>query len=134
MMKRFFLSLSLLSLCLFASPGMASAVNWIGIFHGVDCTRVVGAHKSSDSAVCKDKVNGTSNPVDNLLRNITDIVAVVAGAAAVIILLVGAIKYVTSGGDSNAVSNAKSTIINALIGLAVIVLARAIITYVVRRL
>lgn len=87
---------------------------------------------ASASAVCSNKNN--SNPIsgkDGILLKATRIVAVIAGVAAVIMIIIGAIKYVTSGGDSSAAGSAKNTIIFALIGLVVIVLAQAIITFVV---
>ena len=39
-------------------------------------------------------------------------------------------KYVTSGGESNSVSSAKNTLIYAIIGIIVVVLAQLIVHYV----
>jgi hypothetical protein len=108
------------------TPALAS-----GIFTGVDCS---GA--ASKSAVCKDK-GSTENPVtgDNgLLSKITNIVAAVAGAAAVILILVSGIRFITAGGDANQASSARRTLIYALVGLVVIVLARAIIALVISKI
>ena len=49
-------------------------------------------------------------------------------------LIWGGIKYATSAGDSNKVTAAKNTILYAVIGLAVAVLAFAIVNFVVSHL
>jgi hypothetical protein len=52
---------------------------------------------------------------------------------AVIMIIVGGLKYITSGGDSNNVSSAKSTIIYAIIGLVVVALAQFIVQFVLNK-
>ncbi len=89
---------------------------------------------TANSAVCQDKK--TSSPIagrDGIIYKITLIVAQVAGFAAVIIIIVAGIKYITSRGDSNAVASAKNTLIGAAVGLAVIALAASIITFAIGR-
>lgn len=98
-------------------------------FSGVDCSQV------SNSAVCNRA--HPDNPIagpDGVLSKITNIVALVAGIAAVIMILVGSIRYITSGGDANNAKSAKNTVLYALIGLVVIVIAKIIITFVVSKL
>ena len=53
------------------------------------------------------------------------------GAVAVIMLIYGGFKYITSGGDSSNVTSAKNTILYAVIGLVVVVLAGTIINFVI---
>lgn len=98
--------------------------------------------KNEASAACKAK--GSSDPLtgdDGILLKATNIIAYLAGAIAVIMIIVGSIRFLTSGTDVSTgsrtdtdVEDARRTIISALVGLAVIVLAKAIITYVVKRL
>jgi hypothetical protein len=106
-------------------------------FGGVDCSGEQG-----NTAVCSDQHSG--NPIagpDGVLIKITNIVAYIAGAIAVIMILVGSIRFITSGSDISTgsrtdtdVEAARDTIVNALIGLAVIILAKVIITYVITKL
>lgn len=119
----------------FASTPMAQAYN---TYRGVDCSG-----KAASSAICVEE-RDQRNPIfgdDGILLKIADIVAYFAGAIAVIMILVGSFRFITAGSDvsksgnpDNDVDNARSTIVNALIGLAVIILARTIINYVVTRL
>ncbi len=59
--------------------------------------------------------------VDDLLR--------LAGIIAVAFVLVGAIQYVYSQGNPEDTSKAQSTVINALIGLAVAIVAVAFVSF-----
>lgn len=91
---------------------------------------------ASDSAVCKDKANKTNNPLsgkNGLLLKITRIVAIVAGVVAVIILIISGLNMMLASGDMQKVTKARNGFIYALIGLVVIVLAQAIVSFVASR-
>ena len=91
---------------------------------------------SPDSATCKS-YNPFTNPLtgtNGTLYKITTIVATVAGIAAIFVIIVSGVRYMTSGGDTQKVAAAKRTLIGAIVGLVIIVLAQTIITFVVRRL
>jgi hypothetical protein len=98
--------------------------------------------KNASSAACIAR--GSSNPIagpDGVLLKVTNIIAYLAGAIAVIMIIVGSIRFITSGSDVSTgsrtdtdVEEARRTIASALAGLAIIVLAKAIITYVIKRL
>lgn len=56
----------------------------------------------------------------------------IAGLVAVIYLIIGGFKYVTSGGNPDTVELAKGTILNAIIGLIVILIAFLIVQFILR--
>ena len=129
MIKRFVMSVMLMSLCLFAAPISAVAYD---AFSGVDCS---GAQ--ANSAVCTDKT--TKDPISDadgkgLISNITDIIAIVAGAFAIVMIIVSGYRFITSGGDSAKITDARKTLTAALIGVAVIILARTIIAFTIGQL
>lgn len=91
--------------------------------------------ETQDSAVCSSRTS--TNPIsgdDGILLQVTRLVAFIGGTAAVIIIIIGGIKFITSGGDPGKISTAKNTVLYAMIGLAVIVLAASLISFVVSRL
>lgn len=91
----------------------------------------------SGSTVCNEKANNSTNPLvgpTGLILIIAYTVATVAGIAAVIILMVSGFRYITSGGDPAKAESAKHGIFNALIGIAVILLATSIISFVLGKL
>jgi glucose uptake protein GlcU len=69
-----------------------------------------------------------------VFKNITNTVLYIVGILAVIMLIIGGIKYVTSGGDSKKVTDAKNTILYAIIGLIICFLAFAIVNFVIAAL
>ena len=67
-------------------------------------------------------------------RKITNTVLFVVGVIAVIMLIIGGIKYVISGGDSKKVTDAKNTVLYAIIGMVIAVFSYAIVTFVLSAL
>jgi len=114
-----------LTIPLFASPGIALAA--------ANPNACPGAGTSGGQVLngIGETGNGcNSSGVSNLLSTIVSILSYVAGAIAVIMIIVSGFKYMTSGGDANKVTNAKSTLIYALIGVAVAALAQVLVHYV----
>ena len=64
-----------------------------------------------------------------IVSRVIETLLFIIGAAAVIMLIVGGIRYVVSSGDQNAVTGAKNTILYAIIGLVVAFLAFAIVRF-----
>ena len=69
----------------------------------------------------------------SLLDKVVNIFSAVVGIIAVIMIIVGGLRFITSGGDSSRVGAAKTTIIYALVGLVVVVLAQLIVHFVINQ-
>lgn len=69
----------------------------------------------------------------SLIETVINIFSIVVGVVSVIMIIIGGLKYITSGGDSGNVSGAKNTILYAVIGLVVVVLAQIIVRFVLQR-
>lgn len=80
--------------------------------------------------------NNTSNgpSVPKTVENAINILLFVVGAAAVIVIVVQGLRFVSSNGDPQAVSKAKNGIIFALVGLAVAAIAYAIVNFILNQL
>lgn len=74
--------------------------------------------------------NCSDSGVTSVIKAAVEILSIVIGFAAVIMVLVSGFKYITSGGDSGKVSSAKSTLVYALVGVAVAALAQTLIHFV----
>jgi hypothetical protein len=128
MMRRFMLAICL-SLCLVSVPATVGATNPYG---GVDCS------KAPDSTVCNE--NSGKDPLtgnNGVLADVTKVIAFIAGVAAIIVILMSAMRFALSGSDISTnsrtdtdVESARHTLVNALIGLAIIVMARQLILFV----
>lgn len=77
-----------------------------------------------NSADCAD------TGVTSTISTVVNILSIIVGAAAVIMILVSGFKYITSSGDSTKIGSAKSTLIYALVGLAVAALAQVMVHFV----
>lgn len=80
-----------------------------------------------------NQVGGNQNQTslqDNI-RNVTNILMFLLGAIAVIMIIIGGIRYATSNGDANSTKAAKDTILYAVVGLVVAIMAYAIVNFVI---
>ena len=66
-----------------------------------------------------------------IFKQITNTILYIVGIIAVIMLIIGGIKYVVSGGDAKKVTDAKNTVLYAIIGLVIAFLAFAIVNFVI---
>lgn len=67
--------------------------------------------------------------VDRFAIAIVKVLSWIVGIAAIIMIIVSGFKYITSGGDAGKVTSAKNTLIYALIGVAVAVLAQILVNF-----
>ena len=70
------------------------------------------------------------NSLNNTIAAITNVILFVAGAASIIMIVIGGLRYVVSGGNPSAINDAKNTILYAIVGLVISVSAFAIVNYV----
>lgn len=85
---------------------------------------------NNNPAVC----GGNNTGIFGVIKIVINVLLMIAGTIAVIMIIVGGIKYVTSSGDQAHVKSAKDTILYSVIGLAVTILSFAIVNYVIGKL
>lgn len=83
-----------------------------------------------DSPICKGVKDDNTT---TMTTQIINTMLYVLGILAVIMIIFGGIRYVTSTGDASRVKGAKDTITYAVVGLIVAVLAYAIVNFVITR-
>ena len=81
---------------------------------------------------CATADNG-NKALDNIITLVVNVFSVVVGFIAIIMMIYGGFKYITSSGDSGNVTAAKNTIMYALIGLVVVALAQVIVKFVLAK-
>lgn len=102
-----------------APVGDASAIN---VFD--QCSGNAG------SEVCK--AQGTDDAT-KLMKNVINTLLFVLGGIAVIMIVIGGIKYATSNGNAADIKSAKDTIMYSVVGLVVAMMAYAIVNFVIDR-
>jgi cytochrome bd-type quinol oxidase subunit 2 len=82
---------------------------------------------------CESTTSSGTTGINKIITDVINIFSVAVGVVAVIMIIAGGFRYITSGGDSNKISGAKNTIIYALIGLVVVALAQLIVKFVLNK-
>ena len=70
--------------------------------------------------------------IGDIVSKVINFLLFFVGVISVIMIIYGGIQYTTSAGDSGKVTNAKNTILYAIVGLIVSILAYAIVNFVVK--
>ena len=83
-----------------------------------------------DSCNTTDNSAAANTKIDSIIKTVINIFSLVVGVVAVIMIIIGGLKYITSGGDSGNITGAKNTILYAIIGLVVVALAQFIVNFV----
>jgi hypothetical protein len=68
--------------------------------------------------------------VNNVLKTVISFLSFIVGFIAVVMVIIGGFKYITSGGDAGKVTSAKNTLLYAIVGLVVVLLAQVIVRFV----
>ncbi len=71
--------------------------------------------------------------INKLIRTVINLFSLIVGVVSVIMIIIGGLKYITSGGDSGNVTGAKNTIVYALIGIIIVSLAQFIVRFVLTK-
>ena len=93
----------------------------------MEISRILAAATSAEDKV-KDKINDLPNHDfdSGNVQNIFNVAYALAGLVAVAFIIYGGVLYVTSAGDSGKAAKARSTILWAVVGLAIVIMAAAI--------
>ena len=107
----------------------------IGVFAlvGASSVSAITLQEGAEAARCdqcpRDLFGNTG-----VFKQITNTILYIVGIIAVVMLIIGGIKYLLSGGDSKKVTDAKNTVLYAIIGLVIAFLAYAIVNFVITAL
>ena len=104
----------------FAKPAAATTIDFNAGIGGVQDSNYIG--------------NGQQNNLTGsggVITTIINIMLFVIGIACVIMIVYGGIRYTISRGEPEAVKSAKNTILYAIVGLVIAILAYAIVNFVI---
>jgi hypothetical protein len=93
-----------------------------------------------DATLCQDnaaKQDLNANSIygpNGILAKAATILAIIVGIACVIAIIIGGMRYILSGGDSQQTASAKNAILYAIIGLIITITARSILLFVLGRI
>ncbi len=82
---------------------------------------------------CTASVANSDDDVNDFIETAINLFSLIVGIIAVVMIIDGGLKYITSGGDSGNVTGAKTTILYAVVGLIIVVLAQVIVRFVINQ-
>jgi cytochrome bd-type quinol oxidase subunit 2 len=106
-----------------ALPGVAGAQQ-------IDSGLCSGANLSVQSDESCDGSTGDADAIDGIIQLAINMFSLIVGVISVIMIIVGGLKYITSGGEGTNITGAKNTIMYAIIGLVVVALAQIVVRFV----
>lgn len=79
-----------------------------------------------------DKPSGLpSGDLKNLVTGVSNVILAIIGVVAILFIIIGAFQYVASAGNPESIGKAKTTILYAVIGLIVAILAFAVVNFII---
>ncbi len=88
---------------------------------------------NADTAVCKATSDKLFGP-NSIWTNILNTLIYVTGSVSVLMIVIGGLRYATSGGDQGSINGAKNTILYAVVGLVLSLMGYAIVNFVLTRI
>ena len=86
--------------------------------------------KQSAGTACGNSCGGSD--LTSIFGKIANSLTFIVGAVAVIMIIIGGLRYVLANGDAKAAAEAKNTIMYAVIGVVVAIAAYAIVSFVTK--
>lgn len=76
---------------------------------------------------------GARGQINDLIKDVVNILSVIIGVIAVVMIMIGGLKYIMSNGDPAQTATAKNTILYAIVGLVVVAMAQIIVKFVLTK-
>lgn len=120
-------------LSIFLVPALALPMTVLADHNPIHTGLCTGADLNTTTGDCDE---GTINQggFQTTLENIINIISIIVGIVAVLMIIYGGFRYITSGGDATKVTAAKNTILYGLIGLIIVALAQIIVKFVINQI
>jgi len=96
-----------------------------------DATTTAGALQcGSDNGAGVPQGTDSTGTLQSTIKSAVNVASTLVGAVAVIMIIVGGFRYVTSAGNAETAKGARNTILYAVIGLVIVALAQIIVHFV----
>jgi hypothetical protein len=118
---------------MFGLIGIASVAHPASDVAAVNLVEDFCSDTNSEPELCKTKQADAESGVlgeNGIATKIVQTIVFVTAAISVLVIMIGGFRYIISAGDSSGIEGAKNSIIYALVGLVVAVLAQVIVSFV----
>jgi hypothetical protein len=119
-----------------ATLGSAFAANSVCSGNSIGDSISSGANGAASGTITDDCTTNSgvgSSSLATVGHDVVNIFSLIVGIIAIIMIIVGGFRYITSGGSSDKVGGAKNTLVYAIIGLIIVALAQIIVHFVLNQ-
>ena len=113
---------------------ISAIVASLAIMFGIVALPLASVVHADAASVIKGSVeeinDGNDTSLQDQIKTVVNVLLFILGVIAVIMIIIGGIRYTTSNGDQANVKAAKDIILYAVVGLVVAILAYAIVNFV----
>lgn len=104
-----------------------TAIAQLDIVNDDVCSRANGV--GGNPTACQDDNPGQDRLFGDrgIFTIVVNVISIVIGVAAVVVIIIAGIQYMTSTGDATKTNNAKNALIYAIVGVVVALLAQAVV-------
>ena len=127
--------MSLTLLTVLFTPALVPATASAQIKEGLTCGTELNATNitSGTQSACTSSQGNADQKINDIVKLVINIFSWIVGIVAVVMIIVGGLKYITSGGDSSSTGSAKNTILFAVVGLIVVALSQFLVRFVLEK-
>lgn len=131
LIARIFAAFAVLATLAFATSSASATPVHIFADAKNDICAGINAAASSGAAGCDSKAAGVG--VDRIIKFSISMLSLIAGIAAVIMIILAGLKYITSNGEAANITSAKHSLMYAIVGLVVVFISQFLVRYVLNR-
>jgi cytochrome bd-type quinol oxidase subunit 2 len=128
-----FILVSVLAIASMATPVMMASTHADELFSGATGQATCGANLQDGGAGGCTDTTKSAEKVNSTLKAVVNILSFIVGVICVIMIIIAGLRFVTSGGDGSSTAGARNTIIYAVVGLIVVLMAQVIVNFVLGR-
>jgi hypothetical protein len=116
---------------------LISALLFLGLLSG--SAFIFTQHTQAQASLACEGISGGNGScesddgpaADSIVKTAISYLSIIAGIIGVVMLIIGGLKFITSGGDSSKVSSARNTILYAVIGIVIAVIGQVFVQFVI---
>lgn len=92
-----------------------------------------GANLQISDQTCNNTDQQGVEKITKVIQDLINTLSLIVGIVAVVMIMIGGLRYITSGGSDTSVTSAKNTILYAIIGLIIVALSQVMVRFVIHK-
>lgn len=106
------------------------------LFSGAKQQACSGANLQNNMSAeqCEESSAEAGASASSTIQNVVNVLSIIVGIAAVIMIIINGLRFITANGDSGQINSARNGVIYAIVGLVIAAMAQIIVRFVLNRI